>query len=167
MRNWHFDEIWLNKTQPYQRSISEIFHLRNAPVVLYELLRNVDSILNGYRENSAQTRHESTMFEICNHVWPAITLANKDIGFLFSVSKINLIQYTKVPSFVAVRWSLPILQVVNFAKFFEETEFLNLIFSKLCVAIFLKFSGNVAGTTLYHSKITRKLWTQEKVTEFF
>jgi len=29
---------------------------------------------------------------------------------------------------------------------------LNLIFSKLCVGIFLKFSGNVEGTTLYGPK---------------
>ena len=60
---WHFDEIWLQKNQPCQQSISDIFHRLNETVVLYELLWNLDSILNGYRENSAQTRYESIMFE--------------------------------------------------------------------------------------------------------
>ena len=119
---WHFHEIWLQKTQPCQRLISEIFHLPNEPVVLYELVWNLDSTLNGYWENSAQTRHESTMFEFCDHVWPAITFPNKDIEFSCSVSQITVTHSTNVLSFVTVRWSQPTLQVVNFANFFEETK---------------------------------------------
>jgi len=77
--------------------------------------------LNGYRENSTQTRHENTMFEFCDHVWPAITFANKDLGCLCSANQISVIQTTKVLSFVTVRRELPFSQVVGFANFVSQT----------------------------------------------
>ena len=102
----------------YQR----FFYLHNESVVLYELARYLGSTLNGYRENSAQTRHESTMFDFCDHVWPAITFANKDMRCSFSVNQISVSQSRKVLSFVAVRWLLPNLQVVNFGHFYSQFE---------------------------------------------
>ena len=108
------------------------------------------------------------MFEFWDHVWPAITLTNKDLGCSFSVSQINVLQATKVLSFVTARWLLPNLQVVNFAHFFEETEIYKLNFLEIVCWNFSEIFRDYRGVDcLSMYKFVGSYHLRKKVSKIF
>jgi len=96
------------------------------------------------------------MFEFCDHVWPAITLANKDLGCSFSAHQISVRYSTKILSFITVRWLLPNLQVVNFANFFDETQIPNSKFLDFWSSDFSKIFSEHRGVNPLSTKKRRK-----------